>query len=142
MCCKRSLFIPLNEENGVYTLCLQKAFDACHYLIGGDWGSENQPHAHHYLVEIRLSACVLDAQGYLVDLAALEPILDACVGHYRDRLLNDLPEFRETNPSIEHLANRFCERFLQRLDGHRFSAVEIRLWENKMAWASYRKTFQ
>jgi 6-pyruvoyltetrahydropterin/6-carboxytetrahydropterin synthase len=141
MCCKRSWFMPLNEENAMYTLRLQKAFNAHHYLIGGDWGSENQPHAHPYRVEIRLTAGELDAHGYLVDLEVIEPILDACVGHYRDRLLNDLPEFLETNPSIEHLANRFCEGFLQRLGGHRFSAVEIRIWEDEMAWASYRKTF-
>jgi 6-pyruvoyltetrahydropterin/6-carboxytetrahydropterin synthase len=125
----------------MYTLCLQKAFTARHYLIGGDWGDENQPHAHSYRVEIRLSAKDLDAHGYLVDLAELEPILERCVNHYRDRVLNDLPELRQTNPSIEHLARRFCDRFLQRLGSHRFSSVEIRLWENETAWASYEESF-
>jgi 6-pyruvoyltetrahydropterin/6-carboxytetrahydropterin synthase len=127
------------KENSMYTLCLQRAFTARHYLIGGDWGRENQPHAHPYRVEIRLSAEGLDAHGYLVDLAELEPILDACVGHYQDQLLNDLPEFDQTNPSIEHLARRFCHRFGQRLGNLSFSAVEVRIWENDLAWASYQE---
>lgn len=126
----------------MHTLCLQKAFTARHYLIGGDWGRENEPHAHPYRVEIRLSGNDLDAHGYLVDLDELEPILDGCVGYYQDRLLNDLPEFHQINPSIERLARRFCERVLKRLGSHRLSAVEIRLWENEMAWASYRESFQ
>jgi 6-pyruvoyltetrahydropterin/6-carboxytetrahydropterin synthase len=125
----------------MYTLCLQKAFTARHYLIDGDWGSENQPHAHPYRVEIRLSANDLDANGYLVDLAELEPILDVCVGYYEGRLLNDLPEFHRVNPSIECLSKCFYNRFLQRLGGHGFCAVEIRIWENEMAWASYHEAF-
>jgi 6-pyruvoyltetrahydropterin/6-carboxytetrahydropterin synthase len=126
----------------MYTLCLQKSFTARHYLIGGDWGMENQPHSHPYRVEVHLSGNDLDAHGYLVDLAEIEPLLDACVEYYQGRLLNELSEFHEANPSIEHLANRFCERFLQRLGGHRFSVVEVRIWENEVAWASYRKSFQ
>ncbi len=125
----------------MYTLCLQQGFTARHYLIGGDWGSENHPHSHTYRVEIRLAAHELDAHGYVADLAELELILDSCVAHYRDGLLNELPEFHEKNPSIERLANQFCERFLQRLGSHAFSTVEVRIWENEIAWASYRKSF-
>lgn len=125
----------------MYTLCLQQGFTARHYLIGGDWGSENQPHSHTYRVEIRMTAHELDAHGYVVDLAVLEPILDSCVAHYRDRLLNDLPELHGTNPSVERLAEQFCERFLLHLDSHAFRMVEVRIWENEMAWASFRKSF-
>jgi len=126
----------------MYTLCLQKTFIASHFLFGGDWGDENRPHAHPYRVEVRLSSKALDSNGYLADLAILDPIMDACAGHYRDRLLNELPEFDQINPSIEHLARCFCDNFLQRLGSHRFSAVEIRIWENDAAWASYQVTAQ
>lgn len=125
----------------MYSLCLQKNFSARHYLIGGDWGSENLPHEHPYRVEIRLSAKDLDEHGYLVDLAELEPILDGCIGYYKKQMLNDLPEFHEVNPSIERLAKRFHDRFLQQLGSHRFCAVEIRMWEDEMAWASYHEVF-
>lgn len=125
----------------MYTLCLQQGFRAAHYLIGGDWGSENQPHTHSYRVEVRLEARELDVHGYVADLAEIQPILDSCVAHYRDRLLNELVELHELNPSIERLARQFCERFLQDLGSHPFRTVEVRIWENEMAWASYRKSF-
>jgi len=126
----------------MYTLALQRDLSARHYLIGGNWGAENDPHSHAYKVEVRLEAADLDAHGYLVDLDNLEQILDGCVSVYRDRLLNDLLDFNGINPSIEHFAQRFFNRFLKDIGQHRFQAVEIRIWENELAWASYRERFQ
>lgn len=120
----------------MYTLCTQRAFKARHRLVGGDWGSENQVHTHSYRVEVRLSAVNIDRHGYLADLCELDPILDACVAVYEDRLLNDLDEFQGLNPSIEQFARLFQRRFTARLDGH-LRAAEIRIWENETAWAGY-----
>lgn len=125
----------------MYTLCAQRGFTARHYLVGGDWGSENQPHAHSYRIEIRLSAQDLDASGYLLDLAVLEPILDECVARYADQLLNDLDEFADLNPSLEHFARLFCARMLRQLGRQGFGSVEVRIWENEIAWASYQEDF-
>lgn len=125
----------------MYALAIHRSFTARHYLIGGDWGPENHPHEHPYRAEVRLSAGRLDAHGYLVDLEQLEQDVDACIDAYRGRLLNDLPEFKGLNPSIEHFARIVCTRLLQLLGDHRFQAVEIRIWENEDAWASYRETF-
>jgi len=126
----------------MYTLALQRSFSARHYLIGGDWGPENNPHAHQYRVEVRLSARELDEHGYLVDLDHLERILDECVASYSERVLNDLAEFDGLNPSIEHFTRLFCRRFLEHLGAHRFEAVELRIWEHEAAWASFRETFR
>jgi 6-pyruvoyltetrahydropterin/6-carboxytetrahydropterin synthase len=125
----------------MYTLCAQRAFNARHWLVGGDWGSENQVHTHSYRIELRLSAERLDRHGYLADLCELEPLLDECVAVYKDRLLNELDEFEGLNPSIERFARLFHLRFMQRLGDHPFSAVEIRVWENETAWAGFREDF-
>lgn len=123
----------------MYTLCLERAFGARHFLIGGDWGPENRLHAHPYRVEVRLSAPNLDAHGYLVDLEALERVLEACVGRYRDQVLNELPEFAGLNPSIERLARRFWEEFCRRLGSRDFVRVAVRIWESDAAWAAYEE---
>lgn len=125
----------------MYTLMLKRSFIARHYLIGGDWGAENEVHSHPYRVEVRLSAEHLDQHGYLVDLEKLEGFLDACVARYQDQVLNDLPEFTEINPSIEHFSKRFFDVFMLRIKDYRFKRVEIRIWENEVAWASYREIF-
>lgn len=126
----------------MYTLAISRAFEARHYLIGGDWGPENDPHAHAYRVEVRLSADDLDRHGYIVDLEELEALLDRIVLHYRSRLLNDLPEFEGLNPSIEHFSRCFFVHLVEGLDRERFTAMEVRLWETAEAWASYRERFR
>ena len=125
----------------MYTLAMQRTFIARHYLDGGDRGPENIPHAHDYRVEVCLTAPELDQYGYIIDLDVLEPIVDACVEFYRDQLLNDLAEFDQIHPSIEHLARLFHQRFLAQLGPHRCNRVAIRIWENDKAWAAYEETF-
>ena len=50
----------------MYTLAVQRNFTGQHFLIGGDWGAENQWHSHHYRLEIQLEGATLDQHGYLV----------------------------------------------------------------------------
>jgi 6-pyruvoyltetrahydropterin/6-carboxytetrahydropterin synthase len=126
----------------MYALALSRDFEARHFLVGGDWGPENEPHTHAYRVEVRLAAEDLDRHGYIVDLDDLDPLLDRVVGHYEGRLLNDLPEFKDLNPSIERLSRFFFDRLAAGLGPHRFAAIEVRIWETDKAWAAYRERFQ
>ena len=59
----------------MYSVAVTRDFIANHYLIGGDWGSENSPHAHHYVAEVRIKASQLDEHGYLVDIVAIRSVL-------------------------------------------------------------------
>ena len=90
----------------MYTVAVTHEFIARHFLIGGDWGSENFPHAHHYVVEISIEAAGLDQHGYLVDIVEIEAAMKKIVDYYRDALLNEKPEFAGLNPSIEHFRRR------------------------------------
>ena len=121
-----------------YCLCLQRDFIAQHHLIGGDWGAENQPHSHPYRIELLLEGRALDQHGYLVDLVDVEARLEALLARYRDHSLNELPEFAGLNPSLEHFARLCCERLAEGLQAPNLSALTVRLWENDVAWASYR----
>jgi 6-pyruvoyltetrahydropterin/6-carboxytetrahydropterin synthase len=126
----------------MYTLAVGRPFEARHFLVGGDWGPENEPHTHAYRVEVRLAADDLDRHGYIVDLEELEALLDRVVDHYRGRLLNELAEFEGLNPSIEHLSRRFFDRLSAGLGHHRFVSIEVRIWETAEAWAAYRERFR
>ncbi len=64
-----------------------------HALIGGDWGRENEPNSHGYLLELQLSSEALDEHGFLVDIVDVDQHLDHLVSRYRDVMLNELPEF-------------------------------------------------
>ncbi len=123
----------------MYTLAVSRNFIASHYLIGGDWGPENNLHSHYYKVAVQLEGKMLDEHGYLVDIVDIEANLDALVVHYRDKTLNDLPEFKDLNPSIEHFARIFCQTFIQRITTNNLHAIQVKIWENDIAWTGYRQ---
>jgi len=119
-------------------VAVRRDFIAQHYLIGGDWGAENHPHSHHYQVELQLQGTQLDKHGYLVDIVDIERHLDELISSYRDQTLNLLPEFSGLNPSIEHFSRILCQQMNNRIQAGNILAITITLWENAIAWASYR----
>jgi len=125
----------------MYTIAVKREFDAQHFLIGGDWGAENELHTHHYQVEIQLQGADLDQHGYLVDIVDIEAHLDSLVERYRGKTLNDQPQFAGLNPSIENFSRIFCQQLISSFHAENLSAIKIKLWENEIAWASYQQDF-
>jgi 6-pyruvoyltetrahydropterin/6-carboxytetrahydropterin synthase len=126
----------------MYSVILRTDFIAQHFLIGGDWGPENEPNSHHYVLELQLDGPSLDEHGYLVDIVQVETALELVRASYADRLLNDLPEFSGLNPSLEHFARIVCQRLARELGAPNLSHIGVRLWENERASAVYREAFE
>ncbi len=123
----------------MYTLAVQRDFIASHYLVGADWGPENQLHAHHYRVEVILEAPELDRHGYIVDIVDLETNLEDLVDYFKDQTLNDLTEFKDLNPSIEHFCRIFFNAIRSKIKADNLTALTVKIWENEIAWTSYRE---
>ena len=123
----------------MYTLAVKREFIARHFLIGGDWGEENRLHSHHYVLEVRLEGRELDRHGYLVDIVDVEKALEGLVAYFKDRTLNELPEFAGLNPSVEHFTRICCRRLLEQIDVAGLEALTVKIWENEIAWAAYRE---
>ncbi len=122
----------------MYTLAVKRNFIARHFLIGGDWGPENFPNSHHYVLELQLEGKDLDQHGYLVDIVDVEKHLDEIIGQYKEQMLNDCPAFAGLNPSIENFARILATSLSERITAKNISAVKVVLWENESAWAAYR----
>lgn len=121
----------------MYILGVRRNFIARHFLIGGDWGPENDPNSHHYILELQLEGRDLDRHGYLVDIVDVEKQLDDVVNYYKEQMLNDKLEFAGLNPSIEHFARILATSLSERIKAENISTLRIVLWENDSAWASY-----
>jgi len=121
----------------MYTVAVKRDFIAQHFLVGGDWGAENEEHSHHYQIELQLSGSELDQHGYLVDIVDIEMNLEETVARYREQLLNELIEFKGINPSIEHFARILCYQLSRRIPAENVSAITVQLWENEIAWTSF-----
>jgi 6-pyruvoyltetrahydropterin/6-carboxytetrahydropterin synthase len=125
----------------MYTVAVTRDFIANHYLIGGDWGAENFPHAHRYVAEVSIESPQLDKHGYLVDIVAIEKAMSIMVSYFRDSMLNDKPEFAGLNPSIEHFSRILSEKLLQQIEPPGSGTLTVKLWENESCWAAYRHVF-
>jgi 6-pyruvoyltetrahydropterin/6-carboxytetrahydropterin synthase len=124
--------------NAMYMVAVKRDFKAQHFLIGGDWGPENELHEHHYQVELQLEGAILDRHGYLVDIVDIEHHLEALVEHYRGKILNEFEEFAGLNPSIENFSRIMGLNLSANIAAANISAVKVKIWENDIAWASFQ----
>ncbi len=120
----------------MYQIAVRHDFTAQHFLIGGDWGSENNPHPHDYSVEVCIGGNELNQHGYLVDITEVEGRMGRIVSYLKNRTLNDLPEFAGVNPSIERLAGCICEMMGVETLSPGLTGVTVKVWEAPHAWAS------
>ena len=122
----------------MYKVAVKRGFAAQHYLVGGDWGDENEIHTHQYQVELQLEGTDLDQHGFLVDIVGIENNLEKLASAYSDKILNNLPEFHGLNPSIEHFARIICLGLDSQIKAPNITTIIVIVWENEIAWASYR----
>ncbi|WP_137283798.1 6-pyruvoyl trahydropterin synthase family protein [Halorussus salinisoli] len=123
----------------MYTVTVQRNFVAQHFLTVPDPGPEGDLHSHHYTAKVQLAGEELNEYGYLTDIDAVERRLDATVDYYRDATLNDLLEFEGLNPSVEHFARLFGQRFWEGLDAPEVGYLTVKLREDDVAWASHER---
>lgn len=121
----------------MYILAVRRDFIARHQLVGGDWGPENYPNSHHYMLELQLEGSELDEHGYLVDIVDVEQHLGAMIEYFKERMLNETPEFEGLNPSLENFARILAESLSKRIRAANLENLRVILWENESAWASY-----
>lgn len=121
----------------MYTLSIQQEFEAQHFLIGGDWGEENELHSHQYTMEVRVSGSELDEHGFLLDIVDLTSHIDALVLRVANQVLNELTEFEGLNPSIEHFARILATELASHLDQPNLKRLWVIVYEDEIGWASY-----
>lgn len=122
-----------------YSIALSEKFRSLHFFEEKKNTPESIAHPHDYCVEIQLYGEELDASGYLIDLEEIDLLLKEVLSGYSDVLLNDLPEFSHSPPSLERFARILCQSFSNRLKGAQIKAVSVKLWENERAWASFQE---
>ncbi len=80
----------------------------------------------------------LDSNGFLVDIVEVERHLDEVVADFQGKTLNALAAFAGVNPSIERLATLLQKIFRERFGSFQLVALTVKIWEDDIAWTSYR----
>ncbi len=126
-------------SGATYTLKIQEEFSAAHYLANHP-GKCSRLHGHAWRVEAVVVGKDLDEIGCVVDFAVLKSALRQATDSLDHRLLNELPPFREVNPTAENLSAYFygeMRQSLGKLPGIRLE--EVTVWESGTASSSYRE---
>jgi 6-pyruvoyltetrahydropterin/6-carboxytetrahydropterin synthase len=121
----------------MYSISVETGFDAGHYLLLPG-GQKEVPHHHQWCVEAIVEATSLDKNGLIMDFHDLRAYLDGVVEPLTlPDYINDLPQFKEINPSAEQLARYIYEKLTDKLAG-RVQLKEVRVFEAQGCWAGYR----
>src|SRR5260370_32422187 len=86
-----------------FSITTVREFAAAHQLRLYD-GSMEPLHGHNWRVEVTVRSVGLDKIGVVMDFHDLERRVDAIIGEYHNRHLNDVASFAEANPSAENVA--------------------------------------
>lgn len=128
-----------NLDQDRYELTVKRDLIAQHHLTVPDPGPEGEVHSHDFEIEVRFEGPELDEYGYLVDIDAVNEVLDDIEARYRDAVLNDLPEFADENPSVERFAENVGDRIDAALADPNPTHLAVRIWEDEDAWASHAR---
>ena len=85
----------------MYEIMVEDTFDAAHQLVGYNGPCENL-HGHGWKVQVHISGNKLNDQGMLVDFKEIKADLNQILSKLDHSNLNDLPEFKKTNPTSEN----------------------------------------
>ncbi|MDI6731018.1 MAG: 6-carboxytetrahydropterin synthase QueD [Candidatus Margulisbacteria bacterium] len=117
----------------MYTLTIESSFSSAHALRGYQGPCENL-HGHTWKVEVRLAGDKLNHLGLLVDFREVKASLNAVIGQFDHQNLNDLPQFKEINPSCENIARIIFEQLKPEIP----LLDSVTVWESPSTSATYK----
>jgi len=121
----------------MYEITITRSFSAAHVLkdIGGKCEGL---HGHNFIVEVSLAASGLNKDGLLLDFRILKEWTDETLDTLDHKYLNELPYFKDANPSAENLARFLHDRINEKAGQQNVEVSCVTVWESDNAKASYR----
>ncbi len=125
-------------KEAIYEVKILSDFAAAHNLENFRGKCENL-HGHNWKVEVVLRGKKLDESGILLDFGELKALTRQILSELDHRYLNDIPFFRDKNPSSENIARFLFQRLSERLDGDDLWLYRVSAWESADACATFMR---
>lgn len=123
-------------KEALYEVKIVCDFAAAHHLRNFRGKCESL-HGHNWRVEVVLRGHRLNDAGVLVDFGAVKHETRSVLSEIDHCYLNDLPFFRERNPSSENIARFLFERLAERLNDRDRWLYSVSAWESADACATF-----
>jgi len=125
----------------MYDVTIKRSFSAAHTLknIGGQCETL---HGHNFIVEVTVSGRKLNGEGVLIDFRILKQWTDQVLESLDHQYLNDIPYFKDINPSSEQIAKYIYDWIGDRTKPLNLVVANVTVWESENAKATYRGEMQ
>jgi 6-pyruvoyltetrahydropterin/6-carboxytetrahydropterin synthase len=120
----------------MYELRIITQFAAAHRLENF-YGKCEALHGHNWKVEVFLMGDLLDNAGLLMDFGQVKARTRELLEELDHKYLNELPAFRDQNPSSENLARYLFERLGATLNRDGVKVCRVSVWESDTSCATY-----
>ena len=129
----------------MYSLAVSDHVMIAHSFVGEIFGPAQQLHGATYAVEMELRRAQLDGNGLVCDIGLAKALLDATLGEFAYRNLDEMAAFRGRNTTTEFLAGEIFRRLKARVaqgalgpgSAGALAAMRIVLRESPVAWAAF-----
>ena len=120
----------------MYLVGTAAEFLAFHIMPGMD-GPEGTLHSHDYRLEVVVARRELDDQGMVCDLDVLHDVLGGIVDTVKDQNLEAIRPADADAVTVEVFAKWAHERFADGLADAGVDDIEVRVYENPVAFGGY-----
>ncbi|MBA7632885.1 6-carboxy-5,6,7,8-tetrahydropterin synthase [subsurface metagenome] len=120
----------------MYELTVVTQFAAAHQLRKFR-GKCEKLHGHNWRIEVSLTGEKLNNAGVLIDFKEIKDATDRILEELDHSFLNELPKFKDQNPSSENIAAYIFEKLGSTLNSNQIKVTKVTAWESDSAGASY-----
>lgn len=120
----------------MYDIFIKTHFSSGHHLRDYP-GSCELPHGHNWKVTVTVRANELDSLGMGIDFKELKSKVNEVVDELDHRILNDMPEFSEVNPSSENIARFVFDKLSIPLKHQRYHLHSVTVYETDTSGLTY-----
>ena len=121
----------------MYELDITREFSAAHKLKGYD-GLCSNLHGHNWTVQVFIQAVKLDDIGIAADFTVIKRVLSDILSQFDHKFLNELPEFKDINPTSENIARIIFVKLAPAVAKPGIKLDRVRVCESQSSGATYR----
>ncbi|MEM7152170.1 MAG: 6-carboxytetrahydropterin synthase [Myxococcota bacterium] len=128
----------------MFTVCVRAHMMIAHSFKGEVFGPAQKLHGATYVVDAEFHGEALDANGLVVDIGRATTALEAIMGEYSYRNLDDIDELKGKNTTTEFMAKVVFDKMKAKIEAGELGpgseglkSLKIVLRESHAAWAAF-----
>jgi 6-pyruvoyltetrahydropterin/6-carboxytetrahydropterin synthase len=123
---------------GDFEMCVKTHFSAAHFLRGYS-GDCARLHGHNWTIEVFVRCRELNEIGVGIDFRDVKLAAGEVLKDLDHSNLNDLPVFKDMNPTSENIARFLYKELCEKLNSDNAKVSRVTVCETPTSQASYRE---